>query len=112
MNHTLIKQTVTYAEKNLEKLMRKTTIPDHSHYAGKCRVFILSIYNSRYKMPKEIPVVLQDEIDYDYHFIIKELIEEIDGQFECLGENTKKQITFSIQTNTQKLMIPKPSAIK
>ena len=96
MNHTLIKQTVTYAEKNSEK----TTIPDHSHYAGKCRVFTLSIYNSRYKMPKEIPVVLQDETDYDYHFIIKQLIEEVDGQFECLGENTKKQITFSIQTNT------------
>ena len=63
-------------------------------------------------MPKEIPVVLQDETDYDYHFIIKELIEEIDGQFECLRENTRKQITFSIQTNTQKLVIPKPSAIK
>ena len=59
-------------------------------------------------MPKEIPVVLQDETDYDYHFIIRELIEEIDEQFECLGENTKKQITFSIQTNTQKLVIPKP----
>ena len=51
-------------------------------------------------MPKEIPVVLQDETDYDYHFIIKQFIEEVDGQFECLGENTKKQITFSIQTNT------------
>ena len=104
MNHTLIKQTVTCAEKNLEKLMRKSTIPvlfnTHSHYTGKCRVFTLSIYISRYKMPKEIPVVLQDETDYDYHFIIKQFIEEVDGQFECLGENTKKQITFSIQTNT------------
>ena len=59
-------------------------------------------------MPKEIPVVLQDETDYDYHFIIKELIEGIDGQFECLGGKTKKQITFSIQTNTEKLVIPKP----
>ena len=91
MNHTLIKQTVTYAETNLEKLMRKTTIPDHSHYTGKCRVFTLSIYNSRSKMPKEIPVVLQDETDYDYHFIIKKLIEEIDGQFECLGEIRKNR---------------------
>ena len=51
-------------------------------------------------MPKKISVVLQDKSDYDYHFIIKELIEEVDGQLECLGENTKKQITFSIQTNT------------
>ena len=108
MNHTLIKQTVTYPEKNLDKLMRKRTIPDHSHYTGKCRLFTLSIYNSSYKMPKKIPVVLQNKSDYDYHFIIKELIEEVDGQLECLGEKTKKQITFSIQTNTQKLVILKP----
>ena len=107
MNHTLIKKIVTYAEKNLEKLMRKRTISDHFHYTGKCRVFTFSKYKSSYKMPKEIPVVLQDKSDYDYHFIIKELIEEVDGQLECLGENNKKQITFSIQTNTQKLVILK-----
>ena len=59
-------------------------------------------------MPKEINVVLQDETNYDYHFIIKELIEKVDGQLECLGENTKKKIAFLIQTNTQKLMILKP----
>ena len=70
--------------------MRKRTIPDHSHYTGKCRLFTLSIYNSSYKMPKKIPVVLQDKSDYDYHFIIKELIEEGDGQLECLREKTKK----------------------
>ena len=103
MNHTLIKQTVTYTEKNLDKLMRKSTILDHSHYTGKCRVFALSIYNSSYKMPKKILVVLQDETDYDYHFVIKELIKKVDEH-----ENTKKQITFSIQTNTQKLVILKP----
>ena len=31
---------------------------------------------------------------YDYHFIIKELVKEFDGNFECL-ENTEKYITFS-----------------
>ena len=33
---------------------------------------------------------------YNYHFIIKELAEEFEGQFECLGENTEKNITFSV----------------
>ena len=28
-------------------------------------------------------------------FLIKELVEELEGQFECLGKNTKKCITFS-----------------
>ena len=31
------------------------------------------------------------------HFIIKELAKEFDGQFKCLGENTEKYITFSVQ---------------
>ena len=33
---------------------------------------------------------------YDYHFIIKELAKEFDGNFNCLGENTEKYITFSV----------------
>ena len=33
---------------------------------------------------------------YDYYFIIKELAEEFEGEFECLGENTEKYITFSL----------------
>ena len=33
---------------------------------------------------------------FDYHFIIKELAEEYEGEFERLGENTEKYITFSV----------------
>ena len=33
---------------------------------------------------------------YDSHFIIKELVKESEGNFECLGENTEKCITFSV----------------
>ena len=50
----------------------------------------------RYKIPKEIPVVFHNGSTYDYHFIIKELVKEFDGNFECLGENTEKYITFSV----------------
>ena len=32
---------------------------------------------------------------YDYHFIVKELAEELELEFECLGENTEKYINFS-----------------
>ena len=47
----------------------------------------------RYKIPKEIPVVFHNGSTYDYHFITKELAK---GNFECLGENTEKYITFSV----------------
>ena len=33
---------------------------------------------------------------YDYHSIIKELAEEFEGEFECLGGNAEKYITFSV----------------
>ena len=50
----------------------------------------------KYKTPKKIPVVFHNGSTYDYHFIIKELAEEFEGQFECLGESTEKYITFSV----------------
>ena len=55
-----------------------------------------NICNLRYKVPKEIPVVFHNSSTYDYHFIIKELVKEFEGNFDCLGENTEKCITFSV----------------
>ena len=55
-----------------------------------------SICNLRYNVPNEIPVNFHNGSNYDYHFIIKELANEFEGQFECLGENTKKYKTFSV----------------
>ena len=69
---------------------------DHCHYTGKYRGAAHNICNLRYKIPKEIPVVFHNGFTYDYHFIIKELVKEFGGNFECLGENTEKYITFSV----------------
>ena len=33
--------------------------------------------------------------------MIKELAEEFEGEFECLGENTEKYITFSVPIKKQ-----------
>ena len=55
-----------------------------------------NICNLRYKIPKEIPVVFHNGSTYDYHFIIKELVKEFVDNFECLGENAEKYITFSV----------------
>ena len=40
-------------------------------------------------------MVFHNGSTYDYHFIIKELVKEFEGNFECLGENTENYITFS-----------------
>ena len=38
---------------------------------------------------------------YDYHFIIKQLTKELDGQLECLGKNTEKYLTFLVQNKKE-----------
>ena len=71
-------------------------VRDHCHYTGKYRGAAHNICNLRYKVPKEIPTVFHNGCIYDYHFIIKELVKEFEGNFECLGKNTEKYITFSV----------------
>ena len=71
-------------------------VRDHCHYTGKYRGAAHNICNLRHKMPKEIPIVFHNGSTYDYHTIIKELVKEFEGNFECLGENTEKYITFSV----------------
>ena len=63
-----------------------------------------SICNLRYKISKEFSVAFHDVSTYDYHFIIKELAKEFEGQSECLGQNTEKYITFSVSINKSKVI--------
>ena len=73
-------------------------VRDHCHYTGKYRGAAHNTCNLRYKIPKNIPVIFHNDSTYDYHFIIRELVKESEGNFECLGENTEKYITFSVPT--------------
>ena len=50
----------------------------------------------RYSIPKEILTIFNNRSSNHYHFIIKELPEEAEGQFTCLRVNTEKHITFSV----------------
>ena len=83
-----------FSAENSNKKFHK--VRDHCHYTGKYSGAAHDICNLRYKIPKEIPVVFHNGSTYDYHFIIKGLAEEFEGEFESLGENTEKYITFSV----------------
>ena len=74
----------------------KKKVRDHCHYTGKLRGVAHSECNLRFNVPKKIPMVLHNGLTYDYHFVIKKLVKEFEGEFECLGENTEKYITFSV----------------
>ena len=76
--------------------MNYIKVRDHCHYTGKYRAAAHKICNLMYNTPTEIPVIFQNCSSYDYQFIIKGLAEESEGEFECLGENKEKCITFSV----------------
>ena len=82
------KKFVIYA-KEFDNSDKKHKVRDNCHYTGKYRGAAHNICNLRCKIPKEIPVVFHNGSTYDYHFIIKELVKEFDGNFEYLGENTE-----------------------
>ena len=71
-------------------------VRDHCYCTGKYRGATHSICNLKYSIPKEILVVFRNGSNYVYHFIIKELKKEFEGEFNCLGENTEKYKTFSV----------------
>ena len=79
-----------------KKEFNNDKVRDHCHFAGKYRGAAHNTCNLKYKIPKNIPVIFHNGSTYDYHFIIKELVREFEGNFECLGENTEKYITFSV----------------
>ena len=83
-------------ENNKKEFKLNQKVRDHCHYTGRYRGPTHSICNLRYKIPKEIPVVFHNGSTYDYHFIIKKLAKIFEGNFDCLGENTEKCITFSV----------------
>ena len=92
------KQKVCYiCKKEFDNSNKKYhKVRDHCHYTSKDRGAAHNICNLRYKVPKEIPLVFHNSSTYDYRLIIKELVKEFEGNFECLGENTEKYIIFSV----------------
>ena len=54
-----------------------------------------SMCNLKCIIPKEMPVIFHNGSIYHYHFITKQLAEEFERVFICLGEGKEKYITFS-----------------
>ena len=57
---------------------------------GEYRGAVHSICNLKYNVPEKTPIVFHIGSNYDYHFIIKDVVQKLEGQCTCLGENTEK----------------------
>ena len=51
--------------------------------------------NLNYKVQKEIPIIIHNA-SYDTHFILNQLAIEFKGEFNCIGDNMEKYITFFV----------------
>ena len=103
----ICKKEFSYDENEENKFELYQKVRDHCHYTGKFRGAAHSICNLRYKVPKEVSVVVRNGSTYYYHFIIKQLAKEFEGQFDSLRENTEKYTTCSVPIKKDKSNIYK-----
>ena len=78
--NTKNKNVGTSSKKNLMtcSMRMKSTVG----FVGKYRGVAHIICNLRYKRPEEIPVIFYNGSNCDYHFLIEEVAEELEGQSE------------------------------
>ena len=73
-----------------ENYKNRKNVKDPGHYTGKFRGAAHSSCNLKYKVPKNIPIIIHNA-SYD-----TQLAEEFKSELDCIGENMDKYITFSV----------------
>ena len=76
--------------KKLSKSINSWNVKHHCHYTGKYRGATHSICNLEFNVPNGIPVIFYNCSNYDYHFVVKDLANKLEGKYEYLGKNTEK----------------------
>ena len=82
----------------------KKIVRYHCYYTGKFRG-AHSVCNLRYKVPKEIPVVFHNGSTYDYHFIIKKLAKEFEGELNAQRKIQKNILIFQCRLKKKIVMV-------
>ena len=72
-------------DKDDKNYINRKKVKDHCHNTGKFRGPAHSICNLKYKVPKEIPIIIHNAT-YDTHFIINQLATEFKGELNCIGD--------------------------
>ena len=78
-----------------EKELEGDKVKDHCHLTGKYRGAAHNNCNTKYRVPKFIPIVFHNLAGYDCHLFIKKLASSIPGDLKCIPSNEEKYISFS-----------------
>ena len=79
----------------------------HFHYTVKYKRTAHSLSNLRFNVPNGNSVVFHNGSNCDYQFTIKEIANEFEGQFECVGENREKYKALSVPIEKELLKVDK-----
>ena len=104
-SHLNQKDSHIFKRKLEDKYVGDKKIKDHCHYTGKHKGVGHSMCNLKYKAPKKIPMVFHNGSNYDYHFIMKMLAKESEGEFSCLGENKEKYVALSLPKKNVRVLV-------
>ena len=78
-----------------EDYINRKKVNNYCLYTGKFRGAAHDIFNFRYKVPDNIPIIIHNDSSAT-NFIINQLAKEFKGELDCIGENMEKYITFSV----------------
>ena len=94
-----IQKSVIFVNKNLKILIQKiknvVILETIVIIQENIEVLRMALCSLKYSLPKKLPIDFHNGSNYDYHFILKEVVEEFKKQFTRLGENTEKYITYA-----------------
>ena len=96
-------QNVIYVEKNLK---RKSKVREHNHLSGKYRGASCQSCNTKEgKATKLIPVFFHNGSNYDFHFLIEELMNYEDkyNKVTVLAKNSEEYISIDYGSYYKKL---------
>ena len=82
-------------DKGDKDYISRKKVKDHCHYTAKFRGPAHSICNLKYKVPKEIPIIIHNT-SYDTYFMLNQLAIEFKGELNCIGDNMEKYMNFSV----------------
>ena len=108
-NHMAMQKCVIFVKKILKisMLKIKNIVKLGTIVIIQGNIDVLHVAYLKYSVPKRILIVFHNGSNYDYHFIINELKEELEGKIICLGENTEKYINLSVPIEKKVIRIDK-----
>ena len=95
-----MQRNVTFVKKKFAQKLAKDKnqrkVRKNCHFTGKYRGAAHSICNLRFNVLNKFPIVFHNVLNYNYHFIMKELANKFKGKFECLEVKCRKLQNFSV----------------